>query len=161
MSVLLNSPHHTQYYNHDRSRAFHQKAMIVSYPDSHSSLPYGLITPPSEMRPNNNSNGIIDGVADPNAANILVPPNPSRYYLRKQPSSQTSTYPVINSNYQNNNYNSYLQVRRSSESSSTTVTSATSITIARPVSPPIDLESRDFNIGEFAATVLLSFLSVY
>lgn len=129
--------------------------MIVSYPDSHSSLPYGLITPPSEMRPNNNSNGIIDdGVADPN---ILVPPNPSRYYLRKQPSSQTSTYPVINNNYQNNNYNSYLEVRRRSGSSSTTATSVTSNTVARPVSPPIDLESRDFNIGEFAATVLPSF----
>ena len=160
MSVLLHSPHHAQYYNHDRSRAFHQKAMIVSYPDSHSSLPYGLITPPSEMRSNNNTNTnsiIDDDVADPNAANILVPSNHSRYYLRKQPSSQTPTYPVINNHYQNNNYNSYLQVRRRSGSSSTTATSATSNTIARPISPPIDLESRDFNVGEFAATVLASF----
>ena len=157
MSVLLHSPHHTQYYNHDRSRAFHQKAMIVSYPDSPSNLPYGLITPPSEMRSNNSRNNIInDGAADPNAANILVPPNHSRYYLRKQPSSQTSTYPIIN-NYQNNNYNSYLEVRRRSGSSSTTATSATSNTIVRPISPPIDLESRDFNVGEFAATVLPSF----
>ena len=131
---------------------------MTVYPDSHPSLPYGLITPPSEMRSNNNRNGIIDdGVADPNAANILVPLNNSRYYLRKQPPSQTSTYPIINNNYQNNSYNSYLQVRRGSGSSSTTATSATSNTLTRPISPPIDLESRDFNVGEFAAAVLPSF----
>ena len=156
MSVLLNSPHHTQYYNHERSRAFHhQKAMTVSYPDAHSSLPYGLITPPSEMRSTNHSSITDDGVlSDPNTTNILAPPSNSRYYLRNQPSSQTSTYPVMNHTYQNNNYNSYLQVRRRSGSSSTTATSATSNTITRPISPPLDLESRDFNVGEFAATVL-------
>ena len=145
MSILLN--HHYDDDKNDSHRAFHhQKIMTISYPDHHSSLPYGLITPPSEMRSTN-----MD--TDPN--NILAPTTTSRYFLRKQLSS---TYPVNDNNYQNNNYNSYLQARRRSGSStSTTATSsATSNTIARPVSPVSDIESRDFNVGEFTATVIIA-----
>jgi hypothetical protein len=152
MSVFLNSTHH-----HHDSRGIHQKAMTISYPD-HLSHPYGLITPPSEMRSNIDVGADEAAVADPN---ILGPPSNSRYYLRKQPPPQSSSYSIINNSYQNNNYNPYLQVRRRSGSSSTTVTSsAGSSTIPRPISPPLDLESRDFNIGEFTATVFRPLMTV-
>ena len=155
MSVLLNSAYHQQY-DHN-SRGIHQQAMTISYPD-HSS-PYGLITPPSEMRSTIDIGSDSSTVA---GANILVPSANSRYYLRKQSVPQTFSYPVVNNNYQNNIYNSYLQVRRRSGSSSTTATSVvttSSNSIATPASPPLDFESRDFNIGEFTATVLFLFLT--
>src|SRR5579859_2416507 len=95
-----------------------QEAMTPLYPDHYSSLSYGLITPPSEMR---STPDFIANGETMDSNNILVPPSTSRYYLRKQSSSQTTLYPgVVNNNYQNNqNYNSYADVRRRSMSSST------------------------------------------
>jgi hypothetical protein len=139
MSVLLTPTPFRQ--SHPQAQ---QAAMTIAYPDHNSS--YGLITPPSEMRTTD------DASMD---ANILAPPSGSRYYLRKQPISQ-ALYP---GNYQNTNYNSLVQARRRSVSSSTSATTASGATTtlqstAAPLSPPLDLSSRDFNVGEFTATVL-------
>lgn len=147
MSVSVNSV------QHNTKRTPQHKAMTIPYPD-YSSLSYGLITPPSEMRSTADIRGADKQhqapLADPS---ILAPPTNSRYYLRKQHHPPNTLYPVVNSIYQSNNYNSYIQVRRRSGSSSTTGTSTTSNTIARPASPFSDIDSRDFNVGEFAATV--------
>jgi hypothetical protein len=152
MPILLTSTSHDYHHDHHDSLNPQHKAMTISYPD-HSNLSYGLITPPSEMRSTNIDNGTDNAaVADPN--NILAPPTTSRYNLRKQHPPQPPTYSVASDSYPNNNYNSFLQVRRRSGSSSTTATSSTLTTILPPVSPPLNLESRNFNVGDFTATVL-------
>lgn len=151
MSALLKSTPNYYPQHHLES-----KAMTISYADHTSYSSYGLITPPSEMRSNIvelDSNNNTAQLTDPN--NILAPPTNGRYFLRK-PSLPASTYPAINNNnnYQHNNYNSYLHPRRRSVSSnSTTASSATSSSLLRPVSPSLDIESRDFNVGEFTAAV--------
>lgn len=121
--------------------------MTVSYKD-HSSLSFGLITPPSEMRT------AELGPHDPgmDSYNILAPASGSRYNLRKQ--SQTSLYPGVAPSAYPNNYNPYHHGRRRSGSSSTTATSSTASTSTyRPPSPSFDIDSRVFNVGEFTATV--------
>lgn len=154
MPILPNSTSRDYHHDHHDSLNPQYKAMTISYPD-HSNFSYGLITPPSEMRSTNIGNGADNAAgADPN--NILVPPTTSRYYLRKQHPPQPPTYSVANDTYQNNNQNSFLQVRRRSGSSSTTATSSTLTSIFPPVTPPLDLESRDFNVAEFTAAVFFS-----
>src|SRR5277367_1115774 len=159
MSALLksNTLEYHHHHHHDES-----KTMTISYADHSSSYSsYGLITPPSEMRSNIElGNNNAAQLPDPN--NILAPPSNGRYFLRKQPSLPTPTYPNNNNNnYQHNNHNSYLHPRRRSVSSnSTTASSTTSSSILRPVSPPLDIESRDFNVGEFTATVYSLFCVV-
>ena len=156
-----NRYHHHHHHHDDDDDA---KAMIISYADSSYSS-YGLITPPSEMRSNIElDNNPPPHLPDPNTSNILAPPANGRYFLRKQPQSQPPTYPtIINSNNSNNyNYNSYLHPRRRSVSSnSTSASSATSSSVLRPVSPPLDIESRDFNVGDFTATVPIPSCIVY
>jgi|SRR5579862_2395410 len=129
------------------------EAMTISYPD-HSSLSYGLITPPSEMRSSIDSYPNYTSTfnsAQMDSNNILVPPANSRYDLRKQPLHQSAVQPA--GSYQNNNYNNYLRVRRRSNSTSTSNTAASSSTYDSSVSSSIDFESRDFNVGDFTATV--------
>lgn len=125
----------------------HQEAMTVSYKDR-SSLSFGLITPPSELRTaelGSNDLGM-------DSYNILAPVSGSRYNLRKQ--TQTSLYPGAAPSAHPNNYNPYHYSRRRSGSSSTTATSSTaSISTYRPPSPSFDIDSRVFNVGEFTATV--------
>ncbi len=121
--------------------------MTVSYKD-HSSLSFGLITPPSEMRT------AELGSNDPgmDSYNILAPASGSRYNLRKL--TQSSLYPGVAPTAHPNNYNSYHHGRRRSGSSSTTATSSTASTSTyRPPSPSFDIDSRVFNVGEFTATV--------
>jgi len=170
MSVLLNPTpirHSSQHHQHIQQQQHHQQqqqqqreAMTIPFPD-HASLSYGLITPPSELRTTRDpysdspSSTIFNNSAlmDPNN----IPPHPAntRYYLRKQPLTQTALHPgVVNNSYTNNHYNSYLQFRRRSGSTSA---SSTSTTLIRPTSPSLDFESREFNVGEFAATVSCSF----
>lgn len=169
---MSTTTHHHQYHHTSHHHDEAAKAMTISYDSSSSSYSsYGLITPPSEMR----SNIIeLDSTNPPNT-NILAPPANGRYFLRKQPQSQPPTYPTIinsnnttNNNNNNNTYNytSYLQPRRRSVSSNSTsasvsasASSATPSSLLRPVSPPLDIESRDFNVGEFTATVLDPLLS--
>jgi hypothetical protein len=136
------------------SRTPASKAMTSAYPTFASLPPYGLITPPSEMRSS------TDMAHDDNAyshSNILAPPANNRYYLRRQPVQPGPSYPIANGTYQHNTYNPYLQVRRGSGSSSTTASSATvtssTTTYGRAASPSFDFESRDFNVGEFTAAV--------
>ena len=157
MSALPFSPynHHTHEY---APKAMTLSSYSAANHSSSSYSSYGLITPPSEMRSNIDEMDNTAQLADPN---ILAPSANGRYFLRKQPPPPTPTYPAINNNYQHNNYNSYIQPRRRSASSnSTTASSVTSNLVLRSVSPPLDVESRDFNVGEFTATVCshLSFL---
>jgi hypothetical protein len=143
MSVLFNpTPLRPSHY-------VQQRDMTVSSSYDHSKLSYGLITPPSELR--TTDIGFDNTSMDPH--NILAPSNTSRYYLRKQQPSQPIYHAVTNNGYQHNNYNSYVQGRRRSGSSSTTATASTTSTTLRARSPPIDLDSRSFNVGEFTATV--------
>jgi hypothetical protein len=144
MSVLFNptplrQPQHVK-----------QRDMTVSSYYDHSKLSYGLITPPSEMRTTDIRSDI--NPLDPH--NILAPSTTtSRYYLRKQQPSQPIYPAVTNNGYQHNNYNTYVQARRRSGSSSTTTTASTTSTNVRARSPAVDLDSRNFNVGEFTATV--------
>jgi hypothetical protein len=143
MSVLFHPP--PQIF---QSHYIRQRDMTVSSHYDHFRSSYGLITPPSEMRTTD-----IGSDNNPMDPNILAPSSTSRYYLRKQQPPQ-SIYPAVSNNgYQPNNYNSYFHGRRRSGSSSTTATTSTTSTTARPRSPPLDLDSRMFNIGEFTATV--------
>jgi hypothetical protein len=126
-----------------------QRDMTVSSSYDYSKLSYGLITPPLEMR--TTDIGSDNNPMDPH--NILAPSTTSRYYLRKQQPSQPIYPAVTNNGYQHNNYNTYVQGRRRSGSSSTTATASTTSTHVRARSPPVDLDSRSFNVGEFTATV--------
>jgi len=149
MSILFNpTPLRQSHYPLQQ----HQEAMtVVSYTD-HSSLSYGLITPPSEMRAANfgSSNAGMD------SHNILAPVPSSRYNLRKQAPQQASLYPSSVSSTQASDYTSYQHSRRRSGSTSTTATSSTTTNSAtnRPPSPSFDIDSRVFNVGEFTATVI-------
>ena len=122
------------------------RAMIVPYPN-HPSFSYGLITPPSEMRsslPNRDS-------AAPSHPNILAAPAASRYNLRKLSNVPPAPYPSVSGTFQHSYVNSYVQDRRRSLSSSTTTSSASNVT--RLLSPSLDIDARDFNVGEFTAAV--------
>jgi len=164
MSDLLASTNTRRYQSRDSRTA---KAMTTAYPSYSSLLPYGLITPPSEMRYTSLDMGPDDTStlsSDP-AHNILALPPNTRYYLRRQPVQAPPSYPIINNNYQPNTHYPHLQVRRGSGSSSTTTTgsgntssSTTTTSYSRALSPPLDFESRDFNIGEFTAAVRTPFL---
>ena len=122
---------------------------ISTSPDYYSDFTsYGLITPPSEMR------SIIDNNPISDANNILAPPTNQRYNLRKTNHPQ-SLYPTPNGTVPTDHYNSYVQLRRgSASSSSTTATSSVSLSNIRTVSPTFSFDSRDFSIGEFTAIVL-------
>jgi hypothetical protein len=142
MSVSFNPTSLRQSHN-----PLHHEAMTVSYKD-HSSLSFGLITPPSEMR----SAQLASNDPGMDSHNILASVSGSRYNLRKQP--QTSLYPGVPPSAHPNSYNPYHHGRRRSGSSSTTVASSSASTSThRPPSPSFDIDSRVFNIGEFTATV--------
>jgi len=162
MSDLLAPTNARCYQSRDNRTA---KAMTTAYPSYSSLLPYGLITPPSEMRyasfdmgPGDTSRSTNVTLNNDPAHNILALPANTRYYLRRQPVQAPPSYPIVN-NYQSNTHYPHLQVRRGSGSSSTTTSSgnitssATTTSYARAVSPHPDFESRDFNVGEFAAVV--------
>lgn len=162
MSDLL-APTNARCYQSRDSRT--TKAMTTAYPSHSSLLPYGLITPPSEMRytpfdmgPGDTSRSTNVTLTNDPAHNILAPPAHTRYYLRRQPVQAPPSYPIVN-NYQPNTHYPHLQVRRRSGSSSTTtssgnITSSTTTTsYIRAASPQPDFESSDFNVGEFTAVV--------
>jgi len=121
--------------------------MTISYPDHyhHDYSSHGLITPPYEMRSATDLHAM-------DASNILVPSSNPRYNLRKHP-QQPSLYPLPNATYQNNNYNQYVHSRQRSTSSSSQQMNGSAHGLIRPSSPSIDFESRDFNVGEFTASV--------
>ena len=145
MSILFNPTPLRQSHH-----PLHHEAMTGSYKDR-SSLSYGLITPPSEMRTADlgSTNTGMD------SHNILAPVSGSRYNLRKQPPSQASLYPGVASSAHPSNYNSYHHSRRRSGSTSTSATSTTPASATnRPPSPSFDIDSRVFNVGDFTATVI-------
>jgi hypothetical protein len=142
-AMTISNPYERHYYNHhcnDRASNF---------------TSFGLITPPSEMRSIADNSQLS---TEPGATVPTAPVN-QRYYLRKSahqaPSSaapSSSFYPTPNSTAFHETYNSYVQARRGSGSSSTT-TSSTARSVA---SSTFSLDSHDFNIGEFTAAVCAS-----
>jgi hypothetical protein len=132
---------------HSFSYSHKTKEMTISYSHQyhHDCSSHGLITPPYEMRSATDLNAM-------DASNILVPASNTRYNLRKHP-QQPSLYPLPNHTYQNNNYNPYVHSRERSASSSSQQMNGSAHTLIRPSSPSFDFESRDFNVGEFTASV--------
>jgi hypothetical protein len=147
---------------HSQSKRDNLRVMSLSqYPQQQ--IPFGLITPPYDMRIPSNDN---DTHADPFLysthnvyengtaqmhANAVDQGSNSRYNLRRPHAPSTIHPSNPNNNYARLQHYPYMRVQRGINNSA--ATTPTPASIVRPSSLVLYVDSPEFNIAEFTAAV--------